>query len=144
MIKVIVSNKHAYRNYSIIESFECGIELKGTEVKSISRANCSINEAYVQIKNMEAFIINMHVAPFFEGNQFNHDPYRTRKLLLHKNEIIKLQHQAQALRMTIVPIKIYWKNNKLKLVIALAKGKKLHDKREDLKIRDLSREAKTY
>ncbi|AJQ45650.1 single-stranded DNA-binding protein [Ureaplasma diversum] len=143
-MKVIVSNKHAYRNYSIIESFECGIELKGTEVKSISRANCSINEAYVQIKNMEAFIINMHVAPFFEGNQFNHDPYRTRKLLLHKNEIIKLQHQAQALRMTIVPIKIYWKNNKLKLVIALAKGKKLHDKREDLKIRDLSREAKTY
>ncbi|WP_081847834.1 SsrA-binding protein SmpB [Ureaplasma diversum] len=141
---MIVSNKHAYRNYSIIESFECGIELKGTEVKSISRANCSINEAYVQIKNMEAFIINMHVAPFFEGNQFNHDPYRTRKLLLHKNEIIKLQHQAQALRMTIVPIKIYWKNNKLKLVIALAKGKKLHDKREDLKIRDLSREAKTY
>lgn len=141
---MIVSNKHAYRNYSIIESFECGIELKGTEVKSISRANCSINEAYVQIKNMEAFIINMHVAPFFEGNQFNHDPYRTRKLLLHKNEIIKLQHQAQALRMTIVPIKIYWKNNKLKLVIALAKGKKLHDKREDLKIRDLSKEAKTY
>lgn len=139
---MLISNKHAHRNYFIVETLECGMELKGTEVKSISRANCSINEAYIQIKDLEAFIINMHIAPFFEGNQFNHDPYRSRKLLFHKKEIIKLQHQAQALRMTIIPIKIYWKNNKLKMLVGLAKGKQLHDKREDLKIRDLSRQAK--
>lgn len=130
---MIVSNKHARRNYELLEFFECGIVLKGTEVKSISRANCSINEAYVQIVKNEALILNMHVASFFEGNNFNQDPYRNRKLLLHKKEIIKLQHLVQTQRMTIVPTKIYWKNNKLKVEIALAKGKQLHDKREDLK-----------
>ncbi|RCJ03111.1 SsrA-binding protein SmpB, partial [Ureaplasma urealyticum] len=127
---MIVSNKHARRNYELLEFFECGIVLKGTEVKSISRANCSINEAYVQIVKNEALILNMHVASFFEGNNFNQDPYRNRKLLLHKKEIIKLQHLVQTQRMTIVPTKIYWKNNKLKVEIALAKGKQLHDKRE--------------
>ncbi|ACI59793.1 SsrA-binding protein SmpB [Ureaplasma urealyticum] len=141
---MIVSNKHARRNYELLEFFECGIVLKGTEVKSISRANCSINEAYVQIVKNEALILNMHVASFFEGNNFNQDPYRNRKLLLHKKEIIKLQHLVQTQRMTIVPTKIYWKNNKLKVEIALAKGKQLHDKREDLKKRDLARESRLF
>ncbi|MDU3864835.1 SsrA-binding protein SmpB [Ureaplasma urealyticum] len=141
---MIVSNKHARRNYELLEFFECGIVLKGTEVKSISRANCSINEAYVQIVKNEALILNMHVASFFEGNNFNQDPYRNRKLLLHKKEIIKLQHLVQTQRMTIVPTKIYWKNNKLKVEIALAKGKQLHDKREDLKKRDLVRESRLF
>lgn len=141
---MIVSNKNARRNYFLMEFYECGIVLKGTEVKSISRANCSIHEAYVQIIKNEPYIINMHVVNFFEGNMHNQDPYRSRKLLLHKKELIKLQHLVQTQRMTIVPTKIYWKNNKLKLEIALAKGKQLHDKREDIKKRDLERETKKY
>ena len=141
---MIVSNKHARRNYELLDFFECGIVLKGTEVKSISRANCSINEAYVQIIKNQALILNMHVANFFEGNNFNQDPYRNRKLLLHKKEIIRLQHLVKTQHMTIVPTKIYWKNNKLKIEIALGKGKQLHDKREDIKKRDLALETRLF
>ncbi len=136
-MKTLISNKHAKRNYHILEVFEAGMLLSGTEVKSISKSQASINEAYVTIdNNNEAWILNMHVSPFFEGNMQNKDPYRNRKLLLHKKEITKLAFQAQKERLTIVPIKIYWKNNYIKIQIGLAQGKKLHDKRADLKARD--------
>lgn len=138
-MKILASNKNANRNYEILDTYEAGISLFGTEVKSISRSNCSINEAYITITKNEAFIINMHVAHFFEGNINNKPTTRSRKLLLHKKEIIRLNYLASKQRLTIVPLKVYWKNNKIKISIALAKGKKLYDKREDMKKKDMNR-----
>lgn len=140
----LISNKNVFRNYEILETYEAGIVLTGTEVKSISRSQASINESYITFKKNEAYILNMYVAPFKEGNQFNVDTDRLRKLLLHKKEIIKLQFKSQKEGLTIVPIKIYWKNNNIKLEIGLGKGKKLFDKREDIKKRDLKRESLKY
>lgn len=140
----LISNKNVFRNYEILETYEAGLELTGTEVKSISHSQASINESYITFKKNEAFIFNMYVAPFEQGNQFNVDSNRLRKLLLHKREIIKLAFKSQKDGLTIVPIKIYWKNNKIKLEIGLAKGKKLFDKREDIKKRDLKRESLKY
>lgn len=143
-MKLIATNKNANRNYEILDKYEAGIVLVGCEVKSISRANCSINESYVTFSNNEAFIINMHVANFFEGNMHNVDPYRTRKLLLNKNEIIKLSFNVKKDRLTCIPTKIYWSKGKIKIEIAIARGKKLHDKREDMKKKDAAREMKKY
>lgn len=143
-MKLIATNKNAHRNYEILDTYEAGIVLVGCEVKSISRANCSINEAYITFSHNEAFIINMHVANFFEGNIHNTDPYRTRKLLLHKHEILKLSFDIKKERLTCIPLKIYWVKGKIKIEIALAKGKKNFDKREDLKLRDAKREMKKY
>ena len=140
----LVSNKNAYRNYEIIETYEAGMVLTGTEVKSISHSQASINEAYITETKGELFVINMHVSPFEQGNQFNVDPYRNRKLLLHRQQIRKLLFQSQKAGLTIIPIKIYWHNQKLKIEIALARGKKLYDKREDMKKRDSSREIYKY
>lgn len=144
MMKLITRNKNANRNYEILDTFEAGMSLFGTEVKSISQAKCSINEAYIHVKKSEVFIVNMHVSPFFEGNIQNKDPLRDRKLLMHKKEIIKLDFQAKKQGLTIIPIKLYWKKNKIKLEIALAKGKKLYDKREDLKQKDMKKIARNY
>ncbi len=141
-MKILINNKNANRNYEILDKYEAGLELFGTEVKSISHSNGSINEAYIIIERGEAKILNMYVAPFFEGNINNADPYRTRKLLLHKREILKLEQVVKRERLTIIPLKIFWKNHKLKISIALGKGKKLHDKREDLKKRDALRQIK--
>lgn len=141
---VLVQNKNAYRNYEIIEDFEAGIALVGTEVKSISHSQASINESYINISHGEIFILNMHVAPSFEGNQFNVDPYRTRKLLMHKREIRNLSFASQKQGLTIIPINIYWKTGKIKLKIALCRGKKLHDKREDMKLKDSKKEIKKF
>ena len=140
----LISNKNAFRNYEILETYEAGLVLTGTEVKSISHSQGSINESYITIKKNEADIFNMYAAPFEQGNQFNVDPNRLRKLLLHRKEITKLEFKAQKEGLTIIPIKIYWHNNKIKLEIALAKGKKLFDKREDIKKRDLKRESLKY
>lgn len=140
----IIQNKNAFRNYEIIEKFEAGLVLTGTEVKSLSHAQASINEAYITISKNEIYIINMHIAPFFEGNQFNVDPYRTRKLLMHKKEILKLEFAKQKEGLTIIPLNVYWHHSKLKLQLALAKGKKLFDKREDIKERDLKRQLYRY
>ena len=115
---------------------ECGIELKGSEIKSIRKNGASLHDSYVIIRNEEAFILNMNIAPYEQGNMFNHEPNRTRKLLLHKNEIIKIEKKAKEKVMTIVPTKVYLKNGKVKIEIALAKGKKLYDKRETIKKRD--------
>lgn len=135
-IKILVSNSKARYLYFLEDFLECGIELKGSEIKSIRKNGASLHDSYVVIKNSEAFILNMTIAPYENGNMFNHEPNRTRKLLLHKTEIIKFEKKAKEKVMTIVPTKVYLKKGKVKVEIALAKGKKLYDKRETIKKRD--------
>lgn len=139
-IKVLFVNKKASFNYFLSDFLECGIELTGTEIKSIKSHNCSINEAYVIIRNYEAYIINMNISEYEKGNIYNHDPLRSRKLLLHKKEILKLQQQIQKEGYTIIPTKVYLKKGMCKIEIALGKGKKLYDKRETIKKRDVERD----
>lgn len=135
-IKIITNNSKARFNYFLEDFLECGIELKGSEIKSIRKTGASLQDAYVLFRNGEAFILNMHIAPYEHGNIFNHEPNRTRKLLLHKKEIKKMEQKANEKALTVVPTKIYLKKGKLKVEIALAKGKKLYDKRETIKKRD--------
>ena len=135
-IKVLVNNSKAFYNYFLDDFTECGIELVGTEIKSLRRNGASLLDAYIVIRNGEAFILNMHISPYEKGNIFNHDPNRTRKLLLHKKEIFKLERKASQQAMTIVPTKVYLKKGRAKVEIALGKGKKNYDKREVIKKRD--------
>ncbi|MFA6754949.1 MAG: SsrA-binding protein SmpB [Bacilli bacterium] len=139
-IKVLVNNKKASFNYFLSDFLECGIALQGTEIKSIKNNGCSLNDSYVLIKNNEAFILNMNIAPYDKGSVFNHDPLRTRKLLLHKKEIKKLSSKITLSGYTVVPTKVYLKKGYCKIEIALAKGKKLYDKREVIKKRDVERD----
>ncbi|MCD7892168.1 MAG: SsrA-binding protein SmpB [Erysipelotrichaceae bacterium] len=139
-MKVVSQNKKAYHDYFILDTYEAGIELKGTEIKSVRRGSVNLKDSFIRIKNNEAFIENMHIAPYEQGNRFNHQPLRTRKLLLHKKEIRKLQKQIKEDGLTVVPTKLYFNSSKLKVEIALARGKKLHDKREDLKAKDAKRD----
>lgn len=138
-IKVIASNKKAHFNYFLSDFLECGIVLVGTEIKSLRAHSCSIGDAYVLIRNGEMELVNMHINPYEQGNIFNHDPLRTRKLMLHKKEIKWFNNQVKKGGYTIVPTRVYLKNGKAKVEIALAKGKKLYDKRETIKKRDLER-----
>lgn len=146
--KVLVNNSKAHFNYFLEDFLECGIELKGSEIKSIRNNGASLHDSYIIFKNQEAFILNMHIAPYECGNMFNAEPDRTRKLLLHKSEIMKLEQKAKEQAMTIVPTKVYLKKGKVKIEIALAKGKKLYDKRETIKKRDdermMAREKKGF
>lgn len=135
-IKIVVNNSKARYNYFLEDFVECGIELKGSEIKSIRKSGASLQDAYIVFRNEEAYILNMHIAPYEQGNIFNHDPNRTRKLLLHKKEIRKMAQKATEKALTIVPTRVYLKKGKLKVEIALAKGKKLFDKRETIKRRD--------
>lgn len=135
-----IKNKKAYFDYYIEKEYEAGIVLQGTEIKSIRDGKAQLKDSYVRIKGDEAFVINMFISKYFEGNQFNHEETRTRKLLLHKKEIRKLKEEVEAGGMSIIPLKLYLKDQKAKLLIGLAKGKKLYDKRESIKIRDLERE----
>ena len=135
-IKVLVNNSKAKFLYFLEDFLESGIELKGSEIKSIRHNGASLRDSYVIFKNEEAFILNMHIAPYENGSNFNHEPNRTRKLLLHKKEIRRMSQKAKEKAMTIVPTKIYLKKGKVKIEIALAKGKKLFDKRETIKRRD--------
>ena len=139
-IKALVNNSKAYYNYFLEDFTECGIELVGTEIKSLRKNGASLLDAYVVIRNGEAFILNMHISPYTHGNIFNHDPNRTRKLLLHKKEIMKLMRKSEQQSMAIIPTKIYLKKGKAKVEIALGKGKKKYDKREVIKKRDDERE----
>lgn len=140
----LVSNKKANINYEIIDSYEAGIELRGTEVKSILMSESSLNESYITIKNGQAYLINAHIAHYKFGNITNHDTLRERRLLLHKNEILKLEHQKKKFSYTIVPLRFYMKKNKIKLLISLAQGRKKHDKREAIKKKEMSREKMKY
>ena len=140
-IKLIANNKKAYHDYFIDEKYECGIELFGTEVKSIRQGKCSIKEAYVTIDNGEAFVEGMNISPYEKGNIFNREPLRKKKLLLHKREIMKLAGQVQAKGYTLMPLQVYFKNGRVKVEIGLARGKKLYDKRDDLKKKAMKRET---
>ena len=139
-IKIISTNKKAGFNYFLVEFIEAGIELRGTEIKSLRVNGATIGDAYVVVRNGEAEVINMYIKPYDHGNIFNHDPLRTRRLLLHKKEIRYIEMKMKAGGFTVVPTKIYFSHGKAKLEIALAKGKKNYDKRETIKKRDLDRE----
>jgi SsrA-binding protein len=147
-IKVVSDNRRASFDYYLEDRYEAGIELKGTEIKSIRKGSCSIKDSYVQIKNGEAFIINMNIPIYDKGNIFNHEPTRTRKLLLHKREINRLFGYVKEKGYTLIPTKVYLKNGLAKVEFALAKGKKNYDKREVEKqkaiARDLAKAKKIY
>ena len=140
-IKLIANNKKAYHEYFILEKYEAGIALVGTEVKSIRMGHCSIKEAYVGIEKGEMFIFGMHISPYEKGNIFNRDPLRTRKLLLHASETRKLGEKIREKGYTLMPLQVYLKGSLVKVEIGLAKGKKLYDKREDIARKDTAREA---
>lgn len=138
--KVIAQNKKAHHDYFIEETYEAGLVLKGTEIKSIRAGRVNLKDSFARIENGEVFLYNMHISPYEQGNRFNHDPLRTRKLLLHKNEINKLIGETQRQGYSLVPLKIYIKNGVAKVLIGLAKGKKQYDKREDLKRKQAKRD----
>ena len=140
--KLIANNKKAWHDYFIEEKYEAGIELVGTEVKSVRQGHCSIKEAFIRIdKNNEVQIYGMHINPYEKGNIFNKDPLRPKKLLMHKAEIRKLQGKIAEKGYTLVPVEVYLKGGLVKVQIALAKGKKLYDKRDDIAKKDQRREA---
>ena len=139
-MKVVTQNKKAFLDYFILDTYEAGIELKGTEIKSVRLGHVNLKDAFIRFKNDEAFIENMHIAPYEQGNIFNHEPLRNRKLLLHKKQIKKLQREVKENGLTVVPTKLYFNTSKLKVEIALARGKKLYDKRQDLKAKDAKRD----
>jgi SsrA-binding protein len=137
-----IKNKKAYYDYEILEKYEAGIALKGTEVKSLREGKANLRDAFVRIENGEAFLFNAYIAPYTHGNLFNHEPTRTRKLLLHKSEIKRLLGKTQEKGLTIIPLRMYFNNRgKVKVEIALARGKKKYDKREAIKKREMEREA---
>ena len=138
--KLISNNKKAYHDYFVLEKYECGIELKGTEVKSLSLSNCSIKESLCKIIGGECFVIGMNINPYEKGNIFNVDSLRTRKLLLHKYEIRKIDEKLRLQGYTLIPLQVYFKNGNVKIEIGLAKGKKLYDKREVLKEKSVKKE----
>ena len=140
-IKLIANNKKAYHDFFILDTFEAGIALHGTEVKSLRMGKCSIKEAFIRIENGEVFVYGMHVSPYEKGNLFNKDPLRVKKLLLHKAEINKMFGKVKEKGISIVPLKVYLKGSLMKMEIGLAKGKKLYDKREDIAKKDQKREA---
>ena len=136
-----ILNRKAHHDYFIDEIYECGIVLTGTEIKSIRNGNCNIKDCYGIIKNHEVFLLNMYVGQYKEGNIFNHEETRSRKLLLHKKEIKKLENAITLKGYTLVPIKLYFKDNKLKVALGVCRGKKDYDKRESIKERDIKREV---
>lgn len=138
--KVIISNNpKAYHDYFIEDTIECGIALVGTEVKSIREGKVNLKDSFAMIKNAELFLHNMHISPYKQGSFSNVDPMRTRKLLLHKKEIIKLSNQIAQKGVTLVPVSLYFNKNRVKLELAIAKGKKLYDKRQDIAKKDAAR-----
>lgn len=139
--RLIANNKKAYHDYFIEETYEAGIALHGTEVKSLRMGKCSIKESFVRIENEEVYIYGMHISPYDKGNIFNRDPLRVKKLLLHKSEIRKMKGKIAEKGYTLVPLKVYFNRSLVKVEIGLAKGKKLYDKRQDIAKKDQRREA---
>jgi SsrA-binding protein len=138
--KVVSQNKKAYHDYFIEETYETGIVLQGTEIKSIRMGRVNLKDSYARVHNGEVFLYNMHVSPYEQGNRYNHDPLRTRKLLLHRREINKLIGYTKEEGYALVPLKLYLKNGFAKVLLGLGKGKKKYDKREDLKKKEAKRE----
>ena len=143
-IKLIANNKKAYFDYFILEKYEAGIELFGTEVKSIRQGKCSIKESFVRIDRGEVFIYGMHINPYEKGNIFNKDPLRVRKLLMHKLEIIRLGAKLKEKGLTLIPLRVYFKSSLVKVELGLARGKKNYDKRESLAKKDQEKEIKRF
>ena len=139
--KLIANNKKAYHDYFIDETYEAGVALHGTEVKSMRMGKCSIKESFIRIENGEVYVYGMHVSPYEKGNIFNKDPLRPRKLLMHKYEIHKVEGKMTAKGYTIVPLQVYFKGSLVKVEIARARGKKLYDKRQDIAKKDMRRES---
>lgn len=139
---VEINNRKAKYDYDIKETFEAGIVLKGTEIKSIRLGNANLKDSYAIIKNGEVFLLGMHISPYKEGNLFNHDELRTRKLLLNKREILKINDKITLEGYTLIPIKLYFNKNRAKILLGIAKGKKTYDKRESIKQKDIDRELK--
>lgn len=139
--KLVANNKKAYHDYFIDETYEAGIALHGTEVKSMRMGKCSIKESFIRIENEEVYVYGMHVSPYEKGNLFNKDPLRVKKLLLHRYEINKLIGKVKEKGYTLVPLQVYFKEGKVKVEIGLARGKKLYDKRESIAKKDQMREA---
>ena len=139
--KLIANNKKAYHDYFILDTYEAGIALHGTEVKYLRMGKCSVKESFIRVENGEVFIYGMHISPYEKGNIFNKDPLRPRKLLLHKAEINKMIGKTKEKGMAIVPLKVYFKGSLVKVEIGLARGKKLYDKRNDIAKKDQQREA---
>ena len=138
--KVLAQNRKASHDYIILDTIEAGMVLTGTEIKSVRKAKINLKDGYVSIRNGEVFLQNVHISPFEQGNIFNHDPLRTRKLLLHKKQIKYLIEETKTTGVTLVPLRVYLKNGVAKVLIGLAKGKKSYDKRDALKQKDMKRE----
>ena len=136
-----ILNRKASFNYFIQEEIECGIVLTGTEIKAIREGKANIKDSYAIVRNNECYLLNMHISKYDEGNIFNHEENRTRKLLLHKKEILRLKTSLEQEGLTLIPIRLYFKDNKLKVSLGICKGKKLYDKRETMKEKDQRREA---
>ena len=139
-IKTVAVNRKARHDYFIEDTYECGIELVGTEVKSVRGGQLNLKDSYAQVKNEELFLCGMHISPYEQGNIFNHDPFRTRKLLAHKREIRKLASLQQTAGYSLIPLQAYFKDGKVKIELAVAKGKKLYDKRASIAERDAARD----
>ena len=139
--KLVANNKKAYHDYFIDDTYEAGISLSGTEVKSVRMGKCSIKESFIKIENGEVFVYGMHISPYEKGNIFNKDPLRIRKLLMHRYEISKVYGKLQQKGYTLVPLKVYFKGSLVKVEVGLARGKKLYDKRADIAKKDQKREA---
>lgn len=140
-VKLIANNKKAYHDYFIEETYEAGISLHGTEVKSLRMGKCSVKESFIRIENGEVIAYGLHISPYEKGNIFNRDPLRPKKLLLHRSEINKISGKISEKGYTLVPLKVYFKGSLIKVEIGLAKGKKLYDKRQDIAKKDQRREA---
>lgn len=139
-VKTVTENRKARHDYHIIESFEAGLVLTGTEVKSLRAGRANLQDSYARVDNAELLLYNMHISPYDQGNQFNHEPKRTRKLLMHKTEIMRLLGKTREKGLALIPLKVYFKNGIAKVELALARGKKLYDRREDVAARDARRE----
>lgn len=137
---LIAQNRKARHDYLVIETIEAGMVLKGTEIKAIRNRRVNLKDGYVRVRDGEAFLVNVHISPYEQGNLFNHDPLRTRKLLMHKKQIAKLTAETKNTGITLIPLKLYIKNGYAKVLIGVAKGKKQYDKRQDLKQKDMNRE----
>lgn len=137
-----INNKKAYFDYEILDTYEAGIVLTGTEIKSVRASNVNLKDSYGVIRNNEIYLLNMHISEYKEGNIFNHEEKRTRKLLLHKKEILKIKDKVNLEGITLVPLKLYFNKNKVKVLLGIAKGKKVYDKRESIKKRDTEREIR--
>ena len=140
-VKIIAQNRRARHDYFVLETWEAGIELKGTEVKSLRLGKCNLKDAYAAVKNGEIFAMGLHISPYEKGSYFNTDPMRPKRLLMHKAEIRKLENQVKMKGYTIMPLKVYLKGSLVKVEIGLARGKKLYDKRQDIAKKDAQREA---